>query len=115
MQSDSSQPNRPNISPNPSTATATVPHPNDALQLLAVEPWPDPVDGKLLLDALACVTRSYVVMSQSARDALALFVVHTYAFQLHDVTTYVGIESPQKRCGKSTCGRRRECGGKPAV
>jgi hypothetical protein len=102
MQSDSSQPNRPNISPNPSTATATVPHPNDALQLLAVEPWPDPVDGKLLLDALACVTRSYVVMSQSARDALALFVVHTYAFQLHDVTTYVGIESPQKRCGKST-------------
>ena len=27
---------------------------------------------------------------------------HTYAFELRDVTTYIGIESPEKRCGKTT-------------
>src|SRR5207253_1094825 len=27
---------------------------------------------------------------------------HTYVFQFRDVTTYIGIESPEKRCGKTT-------------
>jgi len=30
---------------------------------------------------------------------VALWIMHTYAFQLRDVSTYVGIESPEKRCG----------------
>ena len=78
------------------------PHPNGPLQLRSVEPCPEPVDGRLLLDALGGVLRAHVVMSPWASDALALFIIHTYAFGLRDVTTYVGIESPQKRCGKST-------------
>jgi uncharacterized protein DUF3631 len=82
--------------------TSAPPHRNGPLHLPTVEPWPEPVDGKLLLDALARVLRAHVVISQWARDALALFIIHTYAFALRDVTTYVGIESPQKRCGKST-------------
>jgi hypothetical protein len=28
--------------------------------------------------------------------------VHTYAFQLRDVCAYIGVESPEKRCGKTT-------------
>jgi hypothetical protein len=35
-------------------------------------------------------------------EALALFIVHTYAFLLRDVTAYIGVESPEKRCGKTT-------------
>src|SRR5205807_18118 len=31
-----------------------------------------------------------------------LWTVHTYGFQLRDVSTYIGIESPEKRCGKTT-------------
>jgi hypothetical protein len=41
-------------------------------------------------------------LPQWAAEALALWVVHTYAFELRDVSTYVGVESPEKRCGKTT-------------
>src|SRR4029077_872309 len=35
-------------------------------------------------------------------EAIALFIFHTYAWELRDITTYLGIESPRHRCGKST-------------
>jgi hypothetical protein len=65
-------------------------------------PWPSPVDGKLLLDELAAVLRRFVVLPIWAAEALALWIVHTFAFQLRDVSAYIGIESPEKRCGKTT-------------
>jgi putative DNA primase/helicase len=46
--------------------------------------------------------RAFVVLPQWAPETLALWILHTYAFQLRDVTTYIGIESPEHRCGKST-------------
>ena len=33
---------------------------------------------------------------------LALWTLHTYAFRFREVTTYVGVFSPEKRCGKTT-------------
>src|ERR1041384_6040744 len=62
-----------------------------------VEPWPEPVDGRLLLDGLATVCRAHVVMPKLTPEASALFTVHTYAYHLRDVTAYLGIESPLKR------------------
>ena len=46
--------------------------------------------------------RAYPVLPPHASTALALWIVHTYAWQLRDVTTYIGIESPEKQCGKTT-------------
>ena len=69
---------------------------------LNVEPWPDPVDGKLLLDEIAGVYRGWAVLPRFAPVASTLFTVHTYAYHLREVTAYLGIESPVKRCGKST-------------
>ncbi len=46
--------------------------------------------------------RRFVVLAQWAAEALALWMVHTYAFELRRVATYIGIESPEKRCGKTT-------------
>jgi hypothetical protein len=37
-----------------------------------------------------------------AAETLALWILHTFTFHLRDVTTYIGIESPEKRCGKTT-------------
>jgi hypothetical protein len=37
-----------------------------------------------------------------APETLALWTLHTYAFQLRDVSAYIGLESPEKRCGKTT-------------
>jgi putative DNA primase/helicase len=72
------------------------------LKLARVEPWPHPVDGSLLLAELAATLRRFVVTPRWAPETLALWILHTYAFQLRDLTTYIGLESPEHRCGKTT-------------
>jgi hypothetical protein len=91
----------------PCTTTATSPLPDKTPlaqpEFFAhVEPWPEPVDGPILLDALVQLLQLFVVLPKWAPETLALWVLHTYAFELRDVTTYLGIESPEKRCGKTT-------------
>jgi len=66
------------------------------------EIWPEPVDGQLLLDELRRTFSRFVVLPALVPETLALWVLHTYAFQLGDVSAYLGIESPVKRCGKTT-------------
>lgn len=68
----------------------------------AVEPWPEEVDGAELLRDLYATARRYMVMSDHAALAVALWTVHTYALDAADVTPILGITSPEKRCGKST-------------
>src|SRR2546429_6862098 len=65
-------------------------------------PWPEPVNGAALLTNLASVLTSFLILPKWAAETLALWILHTYAFKLRDVSTYVGIESPEKRCGKTT-------------
>ena len=72
------------------------------LKQAMVEPWPEPVDGTALLDELSGLVSRFVVLPKRAADALALWMVHMYAFELGDATAYIGVESPEKRCGKST-------------
>ena len=67
-----------------------------------LEPWPDPVNGEELLDSLARELSRFVVLSKWAAETLALWILHTYAFHLRNVSTYIGIESPEKQCGKTT-------------
>src|SRR5205807_2657154 len=72
------------------------------LHFPALEPWPELVDGKILLDALVVVLKRFVILPASAPETLALWILHTYAFKLRDVSTYIGVESPEKQCGKTT-------------
>src|SRR5512133_1862650 len=50
---------------------------------------------------MQAITR-VVVLPRWAPETLALFVVHTFAYLHRDTTTYIGVESPEHRCGKST-------------
>ncbi len=43
------------------------------------DPWPDPVDGAAILDALAASFTRYVVLPDGAAEALALWVVFAHA------------------------------------
>jgi hypothetical protein len=72
------------------------------LELPEVEPWPEPVDGAALLNDLRQVFARFVVLPKWTGEALALWTLHTYAFQWRDVSTYLSLESPEKRCGKTT-------------
>ncbi len=60
------------------------------------------MDGKVLMDELTGVMSRLVVRPRWAAEMLALWMLHTYAFELRDGTAYIGLESPQPRCGKST-------------
>jgi putative DNA primase/helicase len=83
--------------------TATAHNQRDiGLGLEDIEPWPEPVNGAELLENLRDVIKRYVVLPPMAAETLALWTVHTYAFELRDVSTYIGLGSPQKRCGKTT-------------
>src|SRR5436305_1777040 len=62
----------------------------------------DAESGQELLDELAGVLRRYVILPDWAAETLALWTLHTHAFEFRQVTTYIGIESPEKRCGKTT-------------
>jgi putative DNA primase/helicase len=67
-----------------------------------LEPWPDPVDGAALLEALVAEVDRYIAtLSPATRVAIALWIVHTYT--LADCTTspYLAISSPVLRCGKT--------------
>jgi hypothetical protein len=44
----------------------------------------------------------FVVLPKWAVETLALWILHTYAFKLRDISTYIGLESPEHRCGKTT-------------
>jgi Protein of unknown function (DUF3631) len=63
---------------------------------------PSTCNNSALLDDLAAIFPRFVILPKYAADALALWIVHTHAYKLRDVTVYIGIESPEKRCGKTT-------------
>src|SRR5207302_11517031 len=63
-----------------------------------VEPWPEPVDGGVLLDELKSWLVLFVVLPKLAAEILALWILHTFAFLLRDTSTYIGLESPIRRC-----------------
>ena len=86
----------------PDAPRSHAPSPSTPLHIRDVEPWPEPVEGKALLDDLAQTFTRFVILPKWAAEALALWTLHTYGFQLRDVSTYIGIESPLKRCGKTT-------------
>ena len=58
-------------------------------------------DGAALLDDLARTYREYVAFPSHYASTLALFVLHTHAFEAADVTPYIYLRSPESECGKS--------------
>lgn len=69
----------------------------------ADEPWPAPVNGAALLTTLcAAVDRFVRFVSPEARDAVVLWIVLAHAHEAATISPLLAIESPEKRCGKTT-------------
>jgi putative DNA primase/helicase len=73
-----------------------------SVALVDPEPWPDPVDGKQLLNDLAFTARRYLVLPAGAASAIALWIVHAHAHDSAAISPVVGITSPTPECGKTT-------------
>lgn len=54
-----------------------------------------------LLAELAEFVRRFVVISPAQAGAIALWIVHTHAFDAADASPYLAVTSPEKRSGKS--------------
>jgi Protein of unknown function (DUF3631) len=80
----------------------TTKKPDNFLPHWNVEPWPESVNGVVLLSDIRKHLKNYVVLSsQHAETAIALWILHTWVFDAFDITPYLAITSPSRRCGKS--------------
>ncbi len=66
------------------------------------EPWPEPVAGESLADAVRAVLTRHCILPEGAAEALTLFSFHTWAFAAADVSPHLVLVSPVKRSGKTT-------------
>jgi len=72
------------------------------LELQMIEPWSDPVSGADLLDDICNEVKRYLVLPEGSAETLALWAVHTHAFQCFGHSPRLAITSPEKGCGKTT-------------
>jgi putative DNA primase/helicase len=67
-----------------------------------LEPWPTEVDGAALLEDLRRIVRRYVALPEDAAMAAVLWIVHAHAFEATNISPFLALVSPVKRCGKTT-------------
>jgi hypothetical protein len=72
------------------------------LKLPTPEPWPDPVEGAALLFDLSEFFTLHAFLPERGAVALALWTVHTYAFQAFQITPRLHIRAVSKNSGKTT-------------
>lgn len=65
------------------------------------DPWPEPVDGALLLTDTATAITRFVIADKETIDAAALWAVFTWLLDEVQVAPIANITAPEKRCGKT--------------
>jgi putative DNA primase/helicase len=73
-----------------------------AVTIPDVLPWADAIEGDRVATGLAVALKRYVVLSDTAADAVALWVLHTWLFDKFIIAPRLAITSPTKGCGKTT-------------
>jgi len=66
------------------------------------DPWPDLVDGAALLGELETIIEKYVKLPTGGGVAVSLWTLFTYVHDAFYCSPIAAIQSPEKRCGKST-------------
>jgi putative DNA primase/helicase len=66
-----------------------------------IEPWPEPVDGALLLDELVEYFAGPMVLPPGGAETCALYTAVTYITDLLEIVPYLGIPSAVMRSGKT--------------
>ncbi len=66
------------------------------------EPWPNPVDGAQLVKDLVSTFNKYSVLPAGSAEALALWTILSYCYDIFHLLPMVALTSPEKRCGKTT-------------
>jgi len=72
------------------------------VELAAIEPWEHKVNGRDVLNEISETISKYVALPDGAADAIALWIAHAHAINAFTHTPRLNIQSPEKRCGKTT-------------
>src|SRR5262249_36981222 len=73
-----------------------------AVTIQDVLAWADAIEGDRVATGLVAALKRYVVLSDPAADAVALWVLHTWLFDKFTIAPRLAITSPTKGCGKTT-------------
>jgi putative DNA primase/helicase len=74
----------------------------DALPHWQVEPWTEPVAAAEVLESIRKVFRRYIVMPKDADIGIALWVLHAWTMDAGEISPFLVLVSPTKRCGKTS-------------
>jgi putative DNA primase/helicase len=85
-----------------STRAAATDDENAALPHWKVEPCSNPVVGAALLSSIKQVFRRYIVLPKGADIVLPLWVLHAWTMNAGDISPFMVLVSPTKRCGKTS-------------
>ena len=66
-----------------------------------VEPWNTAVSGATLLDDIEKIFHRYIVLPEGAGAALSLWTLHAWTMDAGDISPFLVLVSPTKRCGKT--------------
>jgi putative DNA primase/helicase len=73
-----------------------------ALPHWKVDPWADAVPGAELLADMRKEFERYIVLPPGAADTLSLWVLHAWTIDAGDISPFLVLASPTKRCGKTS-------------
>lgn len=86
----------------PKAETAESELQGSRVELPDVELWPEAVEGAAVLSEIAETFGCYIALPDGAADALALWMAQAHAFKAFLCSPRLNINSPEKRCGKTT-------------
>jgi hypothetical protein len=72
------------------------------LELPETKPWHDPIAGAELLNDMCAAIRRYLVLPEGAAETMALWTIHTHAFDSFAVSPRLAFTAPEMQCGKTT-------------
>src|SRR5262249_30787398 len=72
------------------------------VELAAVELWEHEVNGIDVLNETSETISKYVALPDGAADSIALWIAHAHAINAFTHTPRLNIQSPEKRCGRTT-------------
>jgi putative DNA primase/helicase len=73
-----------------------------AVELPDADPWPRAVDGAQLLEDISATIRDHVALPGPAADAVALWCIVSWCFDVFGISPRLAMQSPEKGSGKST-------------
>jgi hypothetical protein len=86
----------------PSEPAKEKPAKSRGIELVELEPWPEPVDGANLLDDLVGAFSRHLALCEGAAEAIALWVLFAHTHDAHQTSPRLAFLSPVPECGKTT-------------